>query len=89
MTVIQAVYETNKSGQLVMAREADAALVARLWNGDLSALGILYDRYGSLVYGLALKGLRRVADAEDLTQEVFLCLHSVCLSAGLRRGGVS
>ncbi len=70
----QAVYETNKSGQLVMEREADAALVARLWNGELPALGILYDRYGSLVYGIALKGLRRVTDAEDLTQEVFLSL---------------
>lgn len=57
-----------------MEREADGAIVARLWAGELSALGILYDRYGSLVYGLALKGLRRVAEAEDLTQEVFLSL---------------
>ncbi|MBX2863576.1 MAG: sigma-70 family RNA polymerase sigma factor [Leptolyngbyaceae cyanobacterium MAG.088] len=70
----QAVYEANNSGQLVMEREIDAALVVRLWDGDLSALGILYDRYGSLVYGIALKGLRRVAEAEDLTQEVFLSL---------------
>ncbi|MEM9266862.1 MAG: sigma-70 family RNA polymerase sigma factor [Cyanobacteria bacterium P01_F01_bin.13] len=59
---------------LAMEREADGAIVARLWAGELSALGILYDRYGSLVYGLALKGLRRVAEAEDLTQEVFLSL---------------
>ena len=54
--------------------EADAALVTRLWAGELSALGVLYDRYGNLVYSLALKGLRRVAEAEDLTQEVFLSL---------------
>ena len=54
--------------------EADEALVIRLWAGELSALGVLYDRYGNLVYGLALKGLRRVAEAEDLTQEVFLSL---------------
>lgn len=57
-----------------MDGEADSALVARLWDGDLAALGILYDRYGRLVYGIALKGLRRVSDAEDLTQEVFLHL---------------
>ena len=58
----------------MIEREADGAVIARLWEGDVSALGILYDRYGSLVYGVAMKGLRRVAEAEDLTQEVFLSL---------------
>jgi RNA polymerase sigma-70 factor (ECF subfamily) len=58
----------------VMEHQADSALVTRLWQGDLAALGILYDRYGRLVYGLALKGLGQVAEAEDLTQEVFLIL---------------
>ncbi|MBT9314293.1 sigma-70 family RNA polymerase sigma factor [Leptothoe spongobia TAU-MAC 1115] len=57
-----------------MEREADGAVVARLWEGDLSALGILYDRYGTLVYGIAMKGFHRVTEAEDLTQEVFLSL---------------
>lgn len=57
-----------------MEHEADGSVVTRLWEGDVSALGILYDRYGRLVYGIAMKGLRRVAEAEDLTQEVFLCL---------------
>ena len=57
-----------------MTHETDTALVARLWDGDVSALGSLYDRYGTLVYSIALKGLRRAAEAEDLTQEVFLKL---------------
>lgn len=57
-----------------MECEADEALVVQLWAGDVSALGILYDRYGRLVYGIAMKGLRRVAEAEDLTQEIFLSL---------------
>lgn len=57
-----------------MEHKTDATLVARLWEGDISALASLYDRYGSLVYGIALKGLQRVAEAEDLTQEVFLML---------------
>ncbi|MEM7063271.1 MAG: sigma-70 family RNA polymerase sigma factor [Cyanobacteria bacterium P01_B01_bin.77] len=61
-------------GRAVMEHEADGSVVTRLWEGDVSALGILYDRYGSLVYGIAMKGLRRVTEAEDLTQEVFLCL---------------
>lgn len=57
-----------------MEHEADSVLVARLWQGELPAMGILYDRYGRLVYGIALKGLQCVAEAEDLTQEVFLSL---------------
>ena len=60
--------------QPVMERESDVALVFQLWEGDLTALGVLYDRYASLVYGIALKGLRQATEAEDLTQEVFLIL---------------
>jgi RNA polymerase sigma-70 factor (ECF subfamily) len=43
---------------------------------DPSALGPLYDRYGRLVYGLALAILANQEEAEDLTQEVFLTLCS-------------
>ncbi|MEO0352054.1 MAG: sigma-70 family RNA polymerase sigma factor [Cyanobacteria bacterium P01_A01_bin.15] len=70
-TDIQAV---DGADQFVMEHEADDALVTRLWKGELPALGILYDRHGSVVYGIALKGLRSVVEAEDLTQEVFLSL---------------
>ena len=52
----------------------DNALVHKLWQGDLTALGMLYDRYASLVYSIALKALRSVSEAEDLTQEVFMIL---------------
>jgi RNA polymerase sigma-70 factor (ECF subfamily) len=41
---------------------------------DATALEVLYDRYGALVYGLALAALRNPADAQDLTQEVFVAL---------------
>ncbi|NEQ99306.1 MAG: sigma-70 family RNA polymerase sigma factor [Cyanothece sp. SIO2G6] len=57
-----------------MEDETDRVLVTRLWQGDLTAMGTLYDRYGRLVYGLALKGLGQVTEAEDLMQEVFLSL---------------
>ncbi|MEM9088758.1 MAG: sigma-70 family RNA polymerase sigma factor [Cyanobacteria bacterium P01_F01_bin.53] len=53
------------------ASESDSDLVYRLWEGNLTALGVIYDRYSSVVYGVALKGLRSVSEAEDLTQEVF------------------
>lgn len=42
--------------------------------GDSLALGILYSRYGAVVYRLALRVLQRPQDAEDLTQEIFLGL---------------
>lgn len=52
----------------------DTVLVDRLWSGDLTALGALYDRYASLVYTTALRSLTDVDSAEDLTQDVFLTL---------------
>lgn len=54
--------------------QPDERLVGALAD-DPSALGLLYDRYGSLVYGLALAILTNRDEAEDLTQEIFLSLH--------------
>ena len=53
---------------------ADFTLVERLWQGDLDALGALYDRYSGLVYTMALRSLGDVSAAEDLTQDVFMTL---------------
>jgi RNA polymerase sigma-70 factor, ECF subfamily len=50
----------------------DTDLIVSLRKGNQNALSILYDRYGGLVYTLALKLLDRVDEAEDLTQDVFL-----------------
>lgn len=51
---------------------SDAELVQSLRTGNQKALGLLYDRYGGLVYTLALRILNQPQEAEDLTQEVFL-----------------
>jgi RNA polymerase sigma-70 factor (ECF subfamily) len=56
------------------AEPSDRALLDRL-PGDPSALATLYDRYGRLVYGIALRSLGNVDDANDLTQEIFVGLH--------------
>jgi RNA polymerase sigma-70 factor, ECF subfamily len=37
-----------------------------------TALSTLYDRYGGLVYSLALRLLDRSDEPEDLTQDIFL-----------------
>lgn len=47
-------------------------LIARLVEGDHEALSLFYDRYAAMVNGLALRILRRSADAEDVVQEVFV-----------------
>lgn len=54
--------------------QTDAELFSALKAGQTSALGILYDRYASLVYRLALRILANPQEAEDLTQEIFLSL---------------
>jgi RNA polymerase sigma-70 factor (ECF subfamily) len=54
--------------------QTDAELCRALKAGQRSALGILYDRYATLVYRLALRILANPQEAEDLTQEIFLTL---------------
>ena len=50
----------------------DIKVIQAMRSGDLSALRILYKRYGEAVYRLALRILGNSHEAEDLTQEVFL-----------------
>ena len=53
---------------------SDLDLLCSLRDGQVDALGGLYDRYSRLVYGLAYKILGSSEEAEDITQEVFLTL---------------
>jgi RNA polymerase sigma-70 factor (ECF subfamily) len=50
----------------------DAQLMRRTANGDETALGLLYDRYGRLVFSVAYHVLNDQTLAEETTQEVFL-----------------
>jgi RNA polymerase sigma-70 factor, ECF subfamily len=60
------------SSKSMLTNESDLLVLTSLRQGDTNALGIIYDRYGTAVYRLALKMLANTAEAEDLTQEVFL-----------------
>ena len=42
--------------------------------GNVDALGVIYDRYGLLVYRLIYRMLNNSQEAEDLTQEIFISL---------------
>ena len=58
----------------VEADARDSALMARVRERDPAALRELYDRFATMVYGLALRIVRDGPEAEDLTQDVFLHL---------------
>ena len=56
---------------------------------DSTALEVLYDRYAGLVYGLAVAALRNPADAQDLTQEVFVTLKEQSRNYDPARGALA
>src|SRR5213595_2801778 len=53
------------------AHLSDEAVVALIARSDEQALAELYDRFGRVAYGLALRVLRDEALAEDAVQEAF------------------
>ncbi len=56
-------------------RALDSELVRNLQDGNLEALGVLYDRHQRLVFRTALAITGDADAAADLLQEVFLRLH--------------
>lgn len=56
--------------------------------GDEAALGRLYDRYGQLIFSLAMRIVRDSGTAEEVTQEVFVRLWRSAASFAAERGSV-
>jgi RNA polymerase sigma-70 factor, ECF subfamily len=63
---------------MTLSTQTDPEIFQILQGGDVSALGVFYDRYGVLVFRLALKILGNKQEAEDLTQDIFLALSRNC-----------
>ena len=62
---------------------SDNSLIARLCQHDTQALGMFYDRYGTLVYTLALRITGNHADAEAVSLDVFqMCWQSAATFRG-------
>jgi len=51
---------------------ADIALIDRIVARDETAVGALYDRHSSLLFGLILRIIRDRSEAEEILQEVFV-----------------
>ena len=49
----------------------DLSLVAGMARGDERSAGMLYDRHGAVMYGLALRMVGEPADAEDVVLDAF------------------
>src|SRR6187551_2720102 len=57
-----------------LAHVSDEALLSLVASSDDQALAELYDRFGGVAYGLALRILRDEALAQDAVQEAFLAV---------------
>ena len=65
-----------------MRRPAEGSTyqIEQLNGGNIHAFEALYHQYKQRVYALCLRNTHNVADAEDLTQEVFLQVHRMISS---------
>jgi RNA polymerase sigma-70 factor (ECF subfamily) len=54
------------------APASDEALINRVRANDQKAMAEIFDRYGGLVYSVALRILKDPAQAEDVLQEIFV-----------------
>ncbi len=52
----------------------ESQLLARIGQGDESALGALYDRYSRPVYSMVLRMTQSETEAEEIVQDVFLAV---------------
>lgn len=64
----------------------EEGLLAAIARGDEQALAELYDRFGRVAYGVALRVLRDPALAQDAVQDAFLAAWRTAASFDPRRG---
>lgn len=78
----------GSSGWRRLNRAADDELVRSILAGEDDALAVLFDRYRRLVLSIGRQLLRDPAEAEDLTQQVFLEVYRAAAKFDASRGTV-
>jgi RNA polymerase sigma-70 factor (ECF subfamily) len=71
------------------AVQEDEALLKKIADGQSAALGVLYDRYGRLVFSLAVHIVNDEGLAEEISQEVFMQVWNKAASYHAELGKVS
>jgi RNA polymerase sigma-70 factor (ECF subfamily) len=73
---------------MMITQHTDGWLVVRIRNGDIDALGELYERYKTQVYRTALAITHDERAAEDILQEAFLRVyaHADCIDETVSLG---
>jgi RNA polymerase sigma-70 factor (ECF subfamily) len=61
----------------------------RVADGDVSAIGVLYDRHGPMLFPMALRILRDRAQAEDALHDAFLTVATRASQYTCERGSVA
>lgn len=76
MSTAEAILTTTAAAPRAVTpeRSSDYALAQRAARGDMQAFEELFRLHRRLVYGLCLRMTQDVAEAEDVTQEVFVLL---------------
>ena len=77
--------ETSKGRDFL----SDEDLLRRVADRDQSAMAEIFDRYGRLVYSIALRVLKDTAAAEDVMQEIFFRLWQDPARRGSDRGSLA
>lgn len=70
------------------ATESDGALLERVRVSDQTAMAVLFDRYGGLIYSTALRVLGDSGHAEDIMQEILFQLWRQPADFVQRRGSL-
>ena len=77
--------ETSKGRDFL----SDEDLLRRVADRDQSAMAEIFDRYGRLVYSIALRVLKDTSAAEDVMQEIFFRLWQDPTRRGSDRGSLA
>jgi len=68
---------------------SDLKLMTAIRSADQTAMAVLYDRYSSIVYSVALRVLRDTGAAEDVLQDIFMQLWRNPGAFDASRGNIS